>query len=222
MHPGGAEVTTILFDLDGTILDSESLSRASYDVGIQAVLRRPLRPEEAEYLVGKPFRALQDLFPGADVDEIVRQKFTFYEQEHHRIRPYPGVGDLLGDLRRAGYPLGIVTAKLRRYAHIELDQNGLLEHFSVVICQEDCRAFKPAPDPLLQAAHALDADPATCIYIGDQPTDMRAAAAARMPGVAALWGEGQADRLREAAPQYWANAPGDVLHILRGLATRED
>ncbi len=204
---------TIFLDLDGTLLDSEWLSQASYQVGARAALGRNLTASEAQYLLGKPFRALGDLFSAEEAAAVIRAMFAFYEEEHHRIGPYPGVAVALAELRRAGHRLGLVTTKLRRYALAELGQTGLLEFFSAAVCQEDCPEVKPSPAPLLMATRVLDVPPASCWYVGDQPTDLVAAHRAGMVAVAALWGEGHQRRLAQAAPDQWVPEPRDLLAL---------
>ncbi len=204
----------ILFDLDGTLLDSEWLSSESYDAGIYSVIGRKLQNNEKQFLMGKPFNALTDLFPNHDINKIIDNTLTYYKAHNHKIKPYEGIPDLLETLHRSGYKLGIVTTKLKVNAETELLHTGIRSYFDVVLTREDTKEFKPSPVPLLQAAELLSVIPQECMYVGDQPTDIEATHAAHMISVAALWGEGQPHRLLPLSPTYFANHPHELLGLL--------
>ncbi|WDL96689.1 HAD family hydrolase [Alicyclobacillus sp. ALC3] len=202
-----------LFDLDGTLHDSESLGSKAYSVAIQTVLGRKLSEEERIQLMGKPFSVLSELFPGQE-GLIVEQTLSFYEQRNHEIEAYPGVSEVLEHLKARNYRMGVVTSKLKRNALKELRCTGLIDNFEVILTQEDTVVHKPDPLPLLVAAQKMGLTPAECFYIGDQPTDIEASNAAGMRSIAALWGEGQLSRMSPFQPEFIAQTPADVFTIV--------
>lgn len=207
-------ITSVIFDLDGTLLDSEWLGSEAYNSGICSVIGRELSASEKEFLLGKPFQAISVLFPNHDLDTIVMKVLEHYKLHNHKIKTYEGIPGLLNRLCHDGYKLGIVTAKERENAEKELSGTGIRHYFDVVLTMEDTKEFKPSPVPLLQAAELLSVLPEECMYIGDQPTDIEATHAAKMVSVAALWGEGKQERLVPLSPAHCANFPTEVLDFL--------
>ncbi|MEC3796624.1 phosphoglycolate phosphatase [Bacillus velezensis] len=205
---------TILFDLDGTLVNSEWLAKEAYNHGIETVLKRKLTNEERESLVGKPIAVFLRRFPN-EAEQIRSSILQYFENKIHQIRPYPGVISLLESLSERGYGLGIVTSQLKKFAYGELINNKLDGFFKVVLTAEDCDEYKPSPKPLLTAVNHLHADVSDCLYIGDQMTDIEAAHAADMKSAGALWGEGNLTHLSAASPTYFVKEPQQLLRILQ-------
>ncbi|MFH0346677.1 HAD family hydrolase [Bacillus vallismortis] len=205
---------TILFDLDGTLVDSEWLAKEAYSYGIEKILERRLTNEEREYLVGKPISLFLKRFP-TEAEQIRFLILEYYENKIVQIRPYPGVIALLERLNEQGYVMGIVTSQLKKFAFEELINNKLDKFFKVVISAEDCDEYKPSPIPLLTAIHQLNTEISDCLYIGDQFTDIQAAHAANIKSAGALWGEGDITRLSASSPTYFVKKPESLLRILQ-------
>jgi pyrophosphatase PpaX len=204
----------ILFDLDGTLHDSERLAAEGSNHILRNHLKRELTASERQYLVGKPIsKVLNKWFP-EEQERLLHSIFTYYEQYNSTISAYAGIYEMLDDLKARGYKMGIVTSKLKKYAHFELMNSGMSHYFDVILAYEDSNEHKPHPLPLLQAAELLGFDSKMCIYIGDQQTDFIATRAAGMIGIAAMWGEGRMSNFRETKPDYYATSPSEVLEII--------
>ncbi|MEO6880830.1 MAG: HAD-IA family hydrolase, partial [Mycobacteriaceae bacterium] len=130
------------------------------------------------------------------------------------IRRYPGADELLAILAQAGVPMGVATSKRRGAAGAALDAVGLGGRLQVLAALEDTDRHKPAPDPLLHAAAALQVDPARCVYVGDAVVDVQAAKAAGMTAVAVTWGAGERDALRAAGPAAVVETFGELAAVL--------
>jgi pyrophosphatase PpaX len=207
----------VLFDLDGTLINSEWLGTASYNYGIQKILNREINEAEKQYLLGKPFKALNDLYPfltSIETEKIIEETLDYYRKYNHMIKEYNGIKEMLQSLNEKGFKLGLVTAKLKQNAIKELQNTGLYPFFEVVMGKEDCHDFKPSPVPLLQLAEKLNVKPIECLYIGDQPTDIQATHSANMISVAALWGEGKIERLSPLNPSFLFNSPNQLTKLL--------
>ncbi|GAE32889.1 HAD family hydrolase [Halalkalibacter hemicellulosilyticus] len=212
-----SQIKGVLFDLDGTLINSEWLGTESYNYGIQKILNKELTKSDKQYLLGKPFNALNDLFPFLTVTEtekIIAETLGYYRKYHHQIKEYEGIKEMLQGLKNKGYKLGLVTAKLKNNATKELENTGLFPFFEVIMRKEDCYEFKPSPVPLLQLAEKLNLKPIECLYIGDQPTDIQATHSANMISVAALWGEGKMERLCPLNPNYLFKSPKQLTKLL--------
>ncbi|HEU4557366.1 MAG TPA: HAD family hydrolase [Longimicrobium sp.] len=209
----------ILFDLDGTLIDTYRLYTESYGRAMEPFLGR--RPTVEEVVARNPAserRFLVDWL-GQEQGEACHAAFrTHYAELHGALADgmYDGVREMLAALRSAGYPLGIVTGKGRHAWEVterELD----LGSWDVVVTDDDVTEPKPEPEGLLHAVRALGIDPADAVYAGDSLVDLRAGRAAGMRTAAVLWpktAEGEAERfvnrIRELEPDWVFARPADL------------
>jgi len=206
-------VKALLFDLDGTLLDSEGLATQANRHGFETVLRRQPTPEEEAGLTGVPVpKVLAEWFPHEGT-QIFKEILVYYEQHAELVLPYLGVFEMIAELHRSGYVLGIVSSKKRRYVLLELEAAGLIRFFSVVVGQEDTSEHKPNPAPLFLAVEQLGVTPEYCVYVGDQPPDIQAAQAAGMWSIAAYWGEGRKERLAAYKPTFSCENPIELVSL---------
>jgi pyrophosphatase PpaX len=179
----------VLFDLDGTVIDSGAIILASMRHAAKEVLGAEPPDELLMAAVGGPGleAQMQALAPDR-VDDLVRVYRTHNEPLHDELVCCDGIEDVLVRLKDEGRRLGIVTAKRR--ATVELAFNVLpIEHlFETVVGGDETERHKPDPEPLLLAARRMNADPSECAYVGDSPFDIRAAKAAGMHAIAVTWG----------------------------------
>lgn len=207
-----ARYAAVLFDLDGTLLDSIELIVASFQHATGEHLGRPIERAAVIPTIGRPLAAvLEELAPGQG--PVLLASYERFLRRHHDrlVRLYPAADDLLTELRTRRYPLGIVTSKHRAVAQLAFDLTGLDRLVDLVICVEDTPRAKPAPDPLLLAAGRLGLAPADCLYVGDSEHDLAAATAAGMAGAAALWGPNEPALLAAHRPAHLLRTPGDLL-----------
>ena len=194
----------VLFDLDGTLLDSAPDFVATIAVlrsrrGEPAITLAELRPH-----VSRGSRAmLAAAFAQLDADAreaMVPDFLAIYQQELARHGPvFDGVPALLEAIEAAGNRWGIVTNKPEYLARQLLPLLGWQARCAVLVGGDTLPVRKPDPLPLLHAARELGVDPADCAYVGDDARDIEAARAARMPSIAALWGY----RLGDDDPATW-------------------
>jgi pyrophosphatase PpaX len=180
----------VLFDLDGTLIDSGPIILASMKHASLVVLGREPDEELVRAAIGGPglVAQMRDLDPER-VDELVDAYRAHNEPLHAELESFAGMLELLPVLRDEGRSLGIVTAKRLRTVGLALDRFPILrEATDVVIGVEDTERHKPDPAPLLEALRRLEARPADAAYVGDSPFDVRAAKAAGMFAVAVGWG----------------------------------
>ena len=184
----------VLFDLDGTLIDSApDLAGTANDMrasrGLSPLPYEDLRPHAgsgARGMLGAAF----DCAPGHAGFEPMRDDFhALYERRMlHHTRMFDGVAVLLDALGNCGLPWGIVTNKSLRFALPQALALGLLPRAGVLVGGDSTPHTKPHPAPLLEAARRLGVDPEGCVYVGDDLRDMQAARAAGMAGWAAAWG----------------------------------
>jgi pyrophosphatase PpaX len=214
-HPPKA----ILFDLDGTLIDTFRLYVESYSRALEPFLgHAPTLEEMAARNPSSERRYLVDWL-GEEQGEACHAAFRAHYAELHGALAegiYDGVREMLAALRAAGYPLGIVTGK-GRHAWEVTERELELGAWSVVVTDDDVSEPKPSPQGLLAAARALGVDPAELVYVGDSVVDLGAGRAAGMRTAAVLWpktGEGEAERfvnrIRELSPDWVFARPADV------------
>jgi pyrophosphatase PpaX len=180
----------VLFDFDGTVVDSGGIILASMRHATRTVLARDYSDQELMANVGGPGLDAQMLaFAPEHVDELVRVYREHNESIHDELEACAGVEDVLATLRQQGRRLGIVTAKRSKTVDLAFTYLPLGAYFDTVVAGDDTVRHKPDPDPLLLALERLAAVPAEAAYVGDSPYDMRAAKAAGVHAVGVTWGK---------------------------------
>jgi len=208
---------TLLFDLDGTLIDSIPLIVASFRHTLQTHLGEA--PSDAALVrgIGTPLRTQLGLY-SSDPEVVERLFWTYkaHNEAHHDadVRAFDGVAEGLEALRRAGRRLGVVTSKSRAMALRGLAVTGLAEHFELVVALEDSTAHKPDPTPLLHALERMGQPVERAVYVGDSPHDLLAGRRAGVVTAAAAWGPFDHDTLRAEAPDLWLDAPTQLLRLL--------
>src|SRR5437660_7151697 len=207
---------TVLFDLDGTVVDSGAIILASMRHATREVLGRDYSDEELMQAVGGPGLEAQMY---ALAPEHVEQLVDVYRAHniplHDELEACLGMEDVLARLRERGCRLGVVTAKRRDTVQLAFDRVGLDQFFEAVVGGDETERHKPDPEPLLLGAEALGADPARTAYVGDSPFDMRAAKAAGMFAVAVTWGRiHDRSRLEAEEPDAIVDTAEELLAVL--------
>jgi len=191
----GVRFNVVLFDLDGTLIDSGPMIVASMKHAAKSVLGREIPEEVLSAAVGGPglVAQMQALAPDR-VDDLVAAYRAHNEPLHDDLEAFWEVTEVLPRLREEGRRLGIVTAKRRATVELAFNQlPGLEENFDVVITSDDTERHKPRPEPILAALDRLGADAADAAYVGDSPFDIRAAKAAGVYAIGVAWGGIHAD-----------------------------
>jgi pyrophosphatase PpaX len=207
----------VLFDLDGTLIDSGPIIIASMQHSVRTVLGREIAVEELAATVGGQglVSQMRELDP-ARVDELVEAYRLHNEPLHDTLEAFGEMVEILPRLRADGRRLGIVTAKRHRTVGLALDRfPQLAAQFEVVVGYEDTERHKPDPDPVLHALARLDASPAQAAYVGDSPFDIQAARAAGAFSVGVGWGGIHPDeRLLAEEPDAFVSSPQELLGVL--------
>jgi len=222
------DVAAVLFDLDGTLVDTVDLILAAHDHTFATYLRGPW-PARAPVIrnFGRPLLDALREYAGADghpdpggvAPQMVATYRAFQREHHHRfVRAYDGMREALAALRRRGYALGVVTSKTEAGARRLIEDFGLAGLLDVAVFLDDTARHKPEPDPLLEAARRGGFEPARAVYVGDSIHDVAAGRAAGMKTVAALWGPFERPDLEAAGPDAFATSPADLLALLPGAA----
>lgn len=180
----------VLFDFDGTIVDSGGMILASMRHATRTVLARDYTDRELMANVGGPGLEAQMLAIAPDqAEELVRVYREHNEAIHDELESCAGMEDVLRTLQEQGRRLGIVTAKRHRTVQLAFEHLPLAQYFDTIVAGDDTRVHKPHPDPLLLALERLAASAEEAAYVGDSPYDMQAAKAAGVRAIGVTWGK---------------------------------
>lgn len=208
--------SAVLFDLDGTLIDSIELIYRSVEHALS--VHRKSAVDRARILasIGIPLRthlrryAVDD----AETDAMV-QTYRDWNAIHHDelVRPYEGIPAALDRLANRGVALAVVTSKSAPAARQGLLHCGLAGYFDLVVGPEQTTRHKPDPDPLWHACRELAVPPEHAAYVGDSVHDMAAARAGGLRAVGAGWGPFAADALVEAGAQVLLPSPAELARL---------
>ncbi|MBW7477668.1 HAD-IA family hydrolase [Paenibacillus oenotherae] len=200
------DIRTILFDLDGTILDTNDLIIESFIQSLQDIVPQPFGREDIIPSMGQPLPVQMQLFSG---QEEVSHLVAMYREINLRlhddyVKPFPGVQEVLARLHAHGIQIGIVTTKMRLTTERGLRYAGLYDYVAPqgIITIDDVANPKPHPEPVRLAVEALGADPATTIMVGDSTVDMESAESAGVASVGVAWSLKGEEILRQSGARH--------------------
>jgi len=206
-------LSTFLFDLDGTLIDSIELILRSYRHTMRQ--HRGHEPSDDVWMAGLgtplwvQFRHFTE--DPAEIEAMVAT-YREYNLAHHDelVRPYDGVVAAVLALRAQGKMLGLVTSKTRSGALRGLRVAGLEHTFQVVVGADEVTHPKPHPEPVLTALERLGAPAAGAVFVGDSRHDVECGRAAGVKTAAVLWGPFDRSHLEDLEPDYWLETPADL------------
>ncbi|MCR2803928.1 pyrophosphatase PpaX [Paenibacillus soyae] len=198
------QVRTMLFDLDGTILDTNELIIRSFlealkDCAPEGFCRDNIIPS-----MGQPLEQQLRLFSGLDdVTHLVAAYREVNLRLHDElVTAFAYVNEVLEKLHAQGVQIGVVTTKMRLTTEKGLKFVGIFDYVDAIVTIDDVVHAKPHPEPVQKALALLGADPASTIMVGDSTVDMQSAVAAGVTAVGVAWSLKGAQVLRDAGADY--------------------
>ncbi|MCL1846469.1 MAG: HAD-IA family hydrolase [Coriobacteriia bacterium] len=210
----------ILFDLDGTLIDTKELILTSFRRAAEDVLGAAFPDERVQALIGIPLIEQARALAPDHVDGLMAAYRTRNLELHDELIHYfEGTREMLEAFAEEGRRMAVVTSKRNQPAQEGLASFDLQGYFEFVSGLEETDKHKPDPEPLLVAAARMGVPIQDCVYVGDSPYDMRAALAAGSAAVAALWGMYTREELLDAGAEYEAAAPSELPGLIRRIDT---
>jgi pyrophosphatase PpaX len=206
----------VLFDLDGTLIDTIGLILESHRHALRTVLGVEAPEAELRAGIGKPLiEQMRHMDP--DRAEQLHDTYRAYNHAHteQSLRWFAGLAPLLRGLHRDGAKIGVVTSKMRDAVDLAFRLRPPPIVFDTVVTMESTSLHKPHPEPLLHACRTLGIAAAEACYVGDAAYDMQAARAAGCGAIAVTWGVASRDELVAAKPDAVAGSPRALARLLR-------
>lgn len=214
-------VEAVMFDMDGTLVNSRAAIEASYRDASTQVLGAPHPTDPVEMEAILKLRGVE-AFPrvtGGDPELTAKyaEAFQAAYQQHQATAPaYPGLVDALERLTALGVGLGIATSKARARLDIDLERLGIAGYFQFTVTGDEVENGKPAPDPIVAVAAGLGVDVENGLYVGDGENDVIAAQAAGMRAVGIAHGFHPED-CRAAGPEHWVENYDELVELVESL-----
>jgi pyrophosphatase PpaX len=209
----------LLFDLDGTLVDSIDLILQSGRHAFEGFSGRAPTDDEWRAGIGRPLAVMfrHHVPDDAEVDRLVARYREFQLEHHDRLlHAYDGIVDVLRALHRAGHPMAIVTSKVDWLARRALELVGIAELFPVLVGCDSCTHHKPHPEPVERALALLGVAPRDALFVGDSSHDIESGRAAGVRTVGVTWGAFAREELEGAG----ADVVIDRVEALPGVVSR--
>ncbi|RAP74837.1 pyrophosphatase PpaX [Paenibacillus montanisoli] len=207
-------VKTMLFDLDGTIMDTNELIIQSFMHALKGIVPPDFNREHIIPSMGQPLTMQMQQFSGReDVADLVAAYREINLKLHDDyVTAFPQVVEVFKRLHEAGIRIGVVTTKMRLTTERGLRFVGLFDYVEpgAIVTIEDVEHPKPHPEPVLKALDVLGADPATTMMVGDSGVDIEAAEAAGVISVGVAWSLKGEEKLKESGARH-------IIHDMRDL-----
>lgn len=204
----------ILFDLDGTLIDTSNLIVRSFQHTFTKHYGRALTPQEIYAFFGKPLRAAMEYYGPDKVDELIKTYREYNLAYHDELTTgFESVPETIRKLYDQGISMAIVTSKTKNTAIRGLKLFDMDKYFITVIGHEECQNHKPHPEPVLRALAEIKLSPEECLMVGDSPFDLASARAAGLRTAAVRWTQIEWEQLLAEKPDYELATIKDLLTI---------
>ena len=213
-------IRAILFDNDGTLVDTHDLILSSMRHTVNDVFGLGLPDEQLMAKVGIPLAdQMMDFAKDVEQRDEMLRVYREHNHAHHdeAVTAFPGVIEGLQALAQAGYAMGVVTSKRAPLATRGLEITGAWPYLDCLVGPDECPKAKPDPDPILMGAELLGVPAAQCAYVGDSPFDIHAGNAAGCMTVAALWGMFSREELLAEDPDYCCDSFEELVRLIANL-----
>jgi pyrophosphatase PpaX len=204
----------ILFDLDGTVINTNELIFQSFEYALENVLHTTISRDILRTTFGKPLAQIMEEMGGNQAQEL-RKAFVDYSIAHETdIYLFPHVEDALKELKARNIGTAVVTSRLYRSALRDLHQFELEKYFDVFITPEATEKHKPNPEPALKALELLGIKPQEAIMVGDSGLDLLCGKQAGCKTAAVRYSLFPEEELAQHQPDYMLNSLLDLLPLL--------
>jgi pyrophosphatase PpaX len=211
------KINTVLFDLDGTLIDTNELIISSFLHTLEHYYPSTYKREDVLPFLGPTLRETFERMDASKVDDMIATYRT-YNLAHHDtyVTEFPTVLETVKVLKERGYKVGIVTTKLSDVVMKGLKLTKLDSYFDVIVALDHVQKAKPDPEPIIKALEQLSSKPEESIMVGDNYHDILAGKNAGTQTAGVAWTIKGRDYLEQFEPDYILEEMADLLDILEG------
>jgi pyrophosphatase PpaX len=209
------QINTVLFDLDGTLIDTNELIISSFLHTLEHYYPNQYKREDVLPFLGPTLKETFESMENANVDEMIKT-YRKYNITHHDsfVTEFPTVIETVKTLKEKGYKVGIVTTKISDVVMKGLKLTKLDSYFDVIVALDHVEKPKPDPEPIFKALEQLDSKPEETIMVGDNHHDILAGKNAGTTTAGVAWSIKGREHLEQYKPDYILEEMADLLKIL--------
>ncbi len=197
----------IIFDVDGTLLDSEYAVLHSLQEVVFSLQNKTIDTAELTFALGIPGEVTLAKLGIQDTEAANKRWNDYFTKYSHTIKLFEGIRELLPQLKAEGYELGIITSKNPEEFKNDFDPHGITPYFSTIVCVTDSPRPKPYADPIWAYLERTHVQPDEVIYIGDTVYDSQCAYNAGIDFALAVWGNGSKEEIKA---KYTFHSPLEI------------
>lgn len=207
----------VLFDLDGTLIDTNQLIIDSFKHTYKTCLGLEVDEQEILRYFGEPLLVTLKRYSGERCDELFKTYIEYNESRHDdTVTIFEGVKELLAELHKQGFILALVTSKRRKVALMGLDLFDIKKYFRAFVALEDTELHKPNPAPVVKALELLGAQPDDAIMVGDSVFDIHSAHGAGVKAALVTWSAAHGFQGDDISADYVVKSTEELLNIIKG------
>lgn len=214
-------INTVLFDFDGTLVNTNDVIIASWQHTYMYYLGREESLEKITACFGEPLLlTMEREFPEVDPRESAEVYRNFQkENADELVKIFPGIKELLESLKTDGFRMGVVTSRTRESAQRYMDMFGIGDYFEEMVSCDDTDIHKPNPEPILLCLKKMGITAEEALMVGDSPFDIKCANNAGVKSVLVGWritGDGQT-LIDDAREDFTISEPSELVGVLKRL-----
>lgn len=218
MYKGNTKITTVLFDFDGTLMNTNDLIIDSWRHTYRVLEDKDIDEEEIIRTFGEPLiKTMEKSFPNVPVDECVDIYRSYHRESFgDRITLFSGIKEMLKELKALGYKLAVVTSRAALTTKEAMVKYEIQDYFDAVVTCEDTGKHKPDPEPVFIALNQLDSKADEAIMIGDSMYDILCAKNAGVLSVLVGWAVAVTDEEKTGPnrPEFVVDSAWDIVKLL--------
>ncbi|GIM30476.1 pyrophosphatase PpaX [Clostridium polyendosporum] len=212
-------IKAVLFDLDGTLIDTNELIFNSFSHAFKSVLNMELPQKEITTMFGRPLKYSFEKYTQDKLEEMIHSYRSYNEERHDNMCfAFDGVKDMLGKLKEMGIKLAVVTSKRKVLAERGMKIAGIYEMFDIIVSPENTEKHKPEGEPALKACELLGVLPEEALMVGDSHLDILCGQNAGCKTCGVKYTTLQIKELEARKPDFFIDNPLDVISVIEEKA----
>jgi len=206
--------TGIIFDIDGTLTSTNQLIFAAFNHIAEKYLHKQFTDKEITEMFGPTEDVILKQLCPDNYDEVRKDYYDFYEQNHSMADLYPGIAEILDILKKKNVLLSIYTGKGRDASIITLMKLKIYHYFDLIITGDEVKEHKPSPEGITLFLEKFRLQEDNVLMVGDSPADIKASRAAGVKVASVIWDSYSKDAVLKLKPDYLFNSVGELKEFL--------